>query len=137
MVKSIVANPDGIFNRFRLDVSGSVSSNMQQSGSPKHQPNILASPFTHITMFIAEIGFDAMAKLVHLVYSFWGKVQCYRLIFRKIQQMKNQIVIIFPYSCRNRCGSEGLWHGSTGNIDVEQPCQKAAAIQQTALHKFA
>ena len=85
MVKSIAANPDGIFNRFRLDVSGSVSSNMQQSGNPKHQPNILASPFPHVAVFIVEIGFDASAKLVHSVYSFWGQVQCYRFIFRKIQ----------------------------------------------------
>lgn len=31
---------------------------------------------------------------------------------------------------------EGLWHGSIGNIDVEQPCQKAAPIQQPILHNL-
>ena len=134
MVKGIAANLDGIFNRFHLDVPIPVRSNMQQSGNPKHQPDILASPFPHVAVFIAEISLDAAAKLIHSVYSFWGKVQCNRSPFK---QMKNQIVIIFLYSCRNRCGLEGLWHGGTGNIDVEQPCQKAASIQQTVLHNFA
>ena len=85
MVKSIAANLDGIFNRFRLNVSIPVIRSMQQTGNPKHQPDILASPFPHVAVFIAEIGFDTAAKFVHSIYSFWSKVQCYRLIFRKIQ----------------------------------------------------
>ena len=134
MVKSIAANLDGIFNRFRLNVSIPVIRSMQQTGNPKHQSDILASPFPHVAVFIAEIGFDTAAKFVHSIYSFWGKVQCNRIPFK---QMKNQIVIILLHSCWNRCGLEGLWHGSTGNIDVEQPCQKAASIQQTILHNLA
>ena len=136
MAEGIAADLNGIVDDRFPDVTRLVGGYMQQPGYPQHQTNVFAAPLPHVTVFLAKIDSHIMAEFVHPANCLGGEMQRNRITLRPFQQPANQIIVIILYGRRNRLRPERPGHGRTRNVDIQQPGQKAPAVQHAVLHDF-